>query len=168
MNIGKLLPILGGILTLFAMYFFTLFAVFADFSYVIGGFTTFSSVIVNTSTHAANLGVGEWVIYLILVAYVIFAITGFIQLGGVRSKLAAIIGSVIPLLVGIILMINGFTGVLHGFRYAMEMFIGPPVNEIYFPIHLELGNLGIGLYLMIVGSLLTFISVFLKREPKEK
>ena len=167
MNFGKLLAILGGVFTIIAMYFFTLFAASPYFSYAIGGFITFNSVVVNSTIHASNLGVGEWVIYLIIVGYVVFVTTGFIQLGGVTKKLPAIIGSVIPLLVGLLLMINGFTGVLSGFRYVMEMFAGPALNEIYFPIHFELGSIGFGTYLMILGSLLSLASVFTKKDTKK-
>ena len=166
MNFGKLLAILGGVLTIIAMYLFTLFEAVPYFSYAIGGFITLNSVVVNSVLHAGILGVGEWVIYLILAGYVVFVTTGFIQLGGVSKKLPAIIGSVIPLLVGIFLLINGFTGALSGFRYAIEMFSGPGLNEIYFPIHFEIGGIGFGTYLMILGSTLTLVSVFIKKETK--
>ena len=166
MNIGKLLAILGGVLTILAMYLFTLFAASPYFSYAIGGFITLNSVVVNSVLYAGNLGVGEWVIYLILIGYVVFVTTGFIQLGGASNKVPAIIGSVIPLLVGLLLIINGFTGALSGFRYAMEMFSGPALYMPFFPIHFEIGGIGFGTYLMIIGSTLTLISVFIKKDSK--
>jgi hypothetical protein len=164
MNIGKLFAILGGSITLLGMFLFVLFGQDDNLSYVIGAYITFNSVIVNVSTHATNLGVGEWVIYLGLVGYVIFSVTGFIQLGGAKSKLAAIIGSVIPLLVGILLI------GIPGFRSLMSIFTGPSLFNIedlsIIPIVSSIGGFGIGFYLLFIGSILTFISVFLNKSTK--
>jgi hypothetical protein len=170
MNIGKLLAILGGAFTIIAMFLFVLFVEGTYYSYVIGAYITFNSVIVNVSTHAVSLGVGEWVIYLSLVGYVVFSVTGFIQLGGVKSKLAAIIGSIIPLFVGILLMLNAFTGIFSGFRELMNLFIGPPLfaygTENYIPISAEISGIGFGTYLLVIGSLMTFISIFFHEKTK--
>jgi len=175
MDFGKLLSILGGLLTTIAIYLLTLFAVLPNYSYAIGGFIAFNSVIVNSAIYAGMLGVDVWVIYLILGGYVIFTTTGFMQLGGARSRISAFIGSIIPLALGVLLILYSFLGLLPVVPGALNMFLGASLwthsMTTYIPFHYFLGGiyleLGLGTWIMVGGSLLTFVSVFIKRDHEK-
>ena len=41
------------------------------------------------------------------------------------------------------------------------------MQMVRFPIHFELGGIGFGTYLMVLGSLLTLASVFIKKDSKK-
>ncbi len=167
MDFGKFLAIIGGILTTIALYFLTLFAIAGPlYSYAIGGFMQFNAVIVNSSTLAGILGVDVWVIYLLLAGYVIFTTTGFMQLGGASSRISAFIGSIIPLAIGVLLILNVFTGILPIVPGVFNMFVSPElITNI--PFHYELGGVALGTWIMTGGSFLTFISVFIKRHHEK-
>ncbi|TFG19703.1 MAG: hypothetical protein EU530_05470 [Promethearchaeota archaeon] len=167
MNFGRLLAVLGGLITLVGTWWFSLFispVIAGAPVYSIGGILNFSWLVGNG---AAVLGVDNWVVYLILVVYSMYLLSFIAQLAGGKSRISAFIGSLLPLAVGVIIMIFSLTGgsTLGTVVNAIGLFAGDPIIVGWFPFHYSVGVQfeALGTYAIIFGSLLALISSFIPR-----
>lgn len=170
MNFGKLLAVLGGIITFAGTWWLSLFIspiIVGAPVYSIGGIMNFNWLVGNGG---AYLGVDNWVVYLILVVYSIYLLSFIPQLLGGKSRISAFIGSLLPLAVGVIIMIFSLTGgsTLAPVVNAISLFAGDPILVGWFPFHYAIGVQfeALGTYAIIFGSLLALISSFIRRPDE--
>jgi hypothetical protein len=167
MNFGRLLAIIGGIITFAGSWWLSLYVTGGgQYVYAIGGIMQFSNVIANAATNP--LGVDAWVIYLILVAYGFYLLSFIPQLLGGKSRISAFIGSLLPLALGVMIMVYSLSGQLGIIETIMNTFAGDALITTWFPFHYSIGSQfeAIGTYAITFGSFLALISSFIPR-PEE-
>ena len=171
MGSGKKLLIIAGILTLLATFVFSwgTFA-FGEINYLYGVGGLYNAIDIftgHTKFYRSHLGLPEWAIYILAIIVIWLVASGFIQLIGRKSRKAGIIGSIIPLIVGLIILLNvvgiPFTG---GFIRIFRVFGGESIVEGLIPIHIVLpGRVeAFGLYLLLAGGILGIIGAKKNKE----
>lgn len=162
---GKKLLIIAGILTLLATFVFSwsTFA-FGEIHYLYGVGGIYNAIDIFTQGpkyYSSHLGLPEWAIYIIAIVVIWLIASGPIQIIGRKSRKAGIIGSIIPLIVGLIILLNvlgiPFTG---GLIRIFQVFGNTDAAiEGLFPIHIVLpGRVeAFGLYLLLAGGILGII-----------
>lgn len=164
MSSGKKLLTIAGILTLLATFLFS----WATFNYGeiqylngVGGIYNVIDIFTKgTKFYRRHFGLPEWAIYVLAIIVIWLVASGFIQLIGRKSRKAGIIGSIIPLIVGLIILLNvvgiPFTG---GIIRIFRVFGGESIVEGLIPLHIVLpGRVeAFGLYLLLAGGILGII-----------
>jgi hypothetical protein len=96
-------------------------------------------------------------IYIVAVVLIIFAISGVLQLIGLKSRALAIIGSLLPLFIGTIILLNSFI-TLPDFLSVFPLFlIDNPLVDGIVPYDLILGPTSLGTYTLLAGGVLGLI-----------
>jgi len=162
---GKILTILGGILTLLGTYVFAIYGVAGLFAGSgIGFITNLGDLFTNADGIALFLGVDVWIIYLLTILFLIFLASGILQLLGVKSRALGFIFSVFPLVVGFMIIIFFYTDILGPTTAVFTFyFIGEHFGD-FFPIIVNLGDVGLGAYLLVGGGVLGILGTFLPRD----
>ncbi|MBN2155953.1 MAG: hypothetical protein JW776_07920 [Candidatus Lokiarchaeota archaeon] len=163
-NSGKVLALIGGILTLLGTFLFSLMGDPVSGVYVYGwSMLNIDDVFIS----AASLPFADgWIWWVIGIVAIFYFLSGFIQLLGVRSRIAALLGALIPLAVAVFVVL-GFTGVYIDIAFIIAIvFSRPELATGIFPVSFEYSfmDLGLGAILIALGSLLALISVFMSRE----
>ena len=165
---GKILALLGGILVIVGTYFFTLGEVIVDTSYFwgVGGILNLGAVFQYATSGASD----AWQAWIVGIVIIIYLISGLIILLGIKSRIAALFGSLVPLAISVIFILAIFGVSVLGMYGLYFLFLGSePVIANVFPFTFEYpslapGGLGWGAMMVALGSLLALISVFLTRE----
>jgi hypothetical protein len=162
---GKILLIIAGILTLLATFVFS-WGTFAfgetHYIYGVGGIYNVIDIFTKgTKYYRTRFQLPEWSIYVIAVVVIWLVASGPIQIIGRKSRKAGIIGSIIPLLLGLVILLN-LLGIpfLGGFIRILEVFgTTEPIIEGLIPLHISVPgrNETFGIYLLIVGGILGLI-----------
>jgi len=162
---GKIFTILGGILTLLGTYVFAIYGVAGLFAGSgIGFITNLGDLFTNADGIALFLGVDVWIIYLLTILFLIFLASGILQLLGVKSRALGFIFSVFPLVVGFMIIIFFYTDILGPTTAVFTFyFIGEHFGD-FFPIIVNLGDVGLGAYLLVGGGVLGILGTFLPRD----
>jgi len=170
MGAGKFLSVLAGILTIVATYVLSWYAFMFFFVTVyvggIGLIKNLPDMFTNPDAYATIFGLDTWVIYIIAVVMILFLISGIFQLAGVKSRALVIIGSILPILIGIYILLFGF-GVLPTELnvYSFLFWDSEPLIEGIIPLTiLELDTVDIGTYVLIAGGFLGLIGGFAGRD----
>lgn len=162
---GKKLLTIAGILTLLATFIFSwgTFA-FGEIHYIygVGGIYNVIDIFTKgTKYYRSHFGLPEWSIYVIAIVVIWLVASGPIQLIGRKSRKAGIIGSVIPLLIGLVILLNlfgiPFTG---GFIRILQVFgTTEPLVEGLIPLHFSVPgrNETFGIYVLIASGILGLI-----------
>ena len=161
MKTGKLLALIGAILTILGTFFFTLLEGQLIGYYVngIAGLMNIPSII------QSAISGGNWLSWVLIVFLFLYLLSGFIQLWGIKSRIAAFFGSLLPLTAAIfvILLIAGA-----GAPIMISVFLlgAEPLVPNVIPLTFEYSfmNFGLGTILIALGSLLALVSVFMTRE----
>ena len=161
---GKKLLIIAGILTLLATFLFS-WSTFAfgeiNYLYGVGGISNAIDILIGgTKYYRTRFQIPEWAIYVIAIIVIWLVASGFIQIIGRKSRKAGILGSIIPLLIGLVILLNALgLPFIGGLIRILEVFGGTPVIEGLIPLHITI--LGrpeaIGTYLLLVGGILGLI-----------
>ena len=172
MKIGKLLAIIGAVLSFFGILFFTLL----DgggllFIYGIQGFINIPEIFGTVGDFIAlGLGVDKWVIIVIEIIIILYLISWLFQFLGAKFRIFSLLGSILPLFVGIIVFLVAL-GVTADFFVNILLFLivtlaGAPLVDGVIPLDIALGTSGltVGSILVLLGALISFVSVFMKRE----
>lgn len=131
------------------------------------------------STLLTNMAQGgftfpTWMPYVFVVIVLLMCLAGILQLIGVKSRALAITGSLVPMLMSLVFILINFN-VLSSVLPAEVGSILPLFMLLLFgtndalvtgvvPMDIPLMGLGLGIYLIFVGSLLAFVSGFMSRE----
>ena len=106
----------------------------------------------------------KWIIYVLIIAFLIFLLACIVQIFGIQSHIIALIGGGITLVFCIFIFLGQF-GVLPAFTDDIGFLLD--ANDWIpgvIPITVNLFNIGLGTYIVTVGGALTFVSGFLPRE----
>ena len=158
---GKIVALIGAILTLVGTYFFTLVEgpLVGMYVYGAGGMFNIDDMITSA------ISGGEWQSWILIVAVILYLLSGFIQLLGIKSRIAAFFGSLLPLTVCVltVLLIAGV-----GWIFLLVIFVlgADPLVTNVLPVTFEYGFMSFGLGTIIVGlgGLLSLVSVFMSRD----
>jgi len=170
MGAGKFFSVLAGLLTIVATYVLSFFAFefFLVTVYVcgIGSIKQIPEMFTNPDAYATLLSLPTYAIYIGAVVIIFFLISGIFQLIGVKSRVLVIIGSILPILIGIYILLYGF-GVLPTELnvYTILFWDTEPLIDGIIPLKiLELNTVDIGTYVLIAGGFLGLIGGFAGRD----
>ena len=104
MGSGKLFCFIGGILTLVStlVLSFGVYPITGMTFFGIGFIMNLDNIFEDTFSYAVLFGGNNFVVYILVVILIIFLISGFIQLAGIKNRLAAIVGSILPIFISLL------------------------------------------------------------------
>ena len=154
MAFGKILMILGGLITLVATYVFAFYVLIPGTWY---GWGIAAWVFVPDAFAS-----GDIMVILIEIFIILFLVAGVIQFIGVKSRVIGFIGSLLALGGFIYFMLIEFSLISSTAIYAL-LFAGVPLGPL--PIHVAVGSFAsLGTYLLAGGAVLGLIGTFVGRE----
>jgi hypothetical protein len=164
MGAGKILMIIGALLTLLGTYVFAIYGGVGIVGSGIGFILNTADLFTDAATYAALLSIDVIIFYLLVVVFLIFLASGVLQLLGMKNRIVGLLFSLFPLGVGLMFVALAYTDFL-GIKSAFFalFFIGEQFGNIY-PILLELGDLALGAYLILGGGVLGVVATFLPRD----
>ncbi|TFG20543.1 MAG: hypothetical protein EU530_02980 [Promethearchaeota archaeon] len=165
---GKILALVGAVLTILGTYLFTLSEIFPGVSYLwgTGGWINIGPLFQYATSGAPD----AWQAWIVAIVMIIFLLSGLLMLLGIKSRIAAFFGCLVPLAVATMFILGAFGISVLGAYGIYFLFLGSgPVVLNVFPLTFEYpglapGGLGWGTLIIALGSLLVLISVFLTRE----
>jgi hypothetical protein len=172
MKIGKLLAIIGAVLSFFGILFFTLYDGGGLF-YVSGlqGFINIPNMFgAGGDTLALSTGMGKTAIIILEIVFILYLLSWLFQFLGAKFRIFSLLGSILPLIVGLIVLllmlgvtVDFFSDIFLLLTYALN---GVPLVDGVIPLDIPLGTTGLtlGTILVLLGALLSFVSVFMKRD----
>jgi len=165
MKSGQVLALLSGIITILGTFVFAIYGVAGAFAGSgIGFITNLGDLFSNAEAIALFLGLDVWIIYLLTILFLIFLVSGILQMLGVKSRVLGFIFSLFPLVVGFMIIIFFYTDILGPTTAVFTFyFIGEHFGD-FFPIIVNLGNVGLGAYLLVGGGVLGILGTFLPRD----
>ncbi|MFX1587320.1 MAG: hypothetical protein ACFFC1_04115 [Promethearchaeota archaeon] len=165
MKSGQVLALLSGIITLLGTFVFAIYGVTGSFAGSgIGFITNLGDLFSNADAIALFLGLDVWIIYLLTILFLIFLVSGILQMLGVKSRILGFIFSLFPLVVGLMIIIFFYTDILGPTTAVFTLyFLGEHFGD-FFPILVNLGDVGLGAYMLVGGGVLGILGTFLPRE----
>lgn len=172
MAAGKILAILGGLITLVGTYCIAIFSfggyVGSGIGFLLNLFgigVASPGLFAGADGYATILGLDVIIFYLLLVLFIIFLLSGILQFFGAKSRIVGIIFSLFPIVVGTMFILVFFTEILGPISgFFTIVFVG----ELYggfFPLMIDIGGaVGIGSFVILAGGVLGLIGGFLPRE----
>ena len=173
MEVGKLLNILGGIITLVATYLFAWFVVDVAgtlyYGHGLGVLFSLPYTFANAETIAASWGTGVpfFVLYIVGGCLILFLFSGVLILLGLKCRVVSIIGALMPIGIALAILFGPFSVPPNVIDYiqpfSSETFGGFPLNIVIGPsgygAAVSLGN-----YLLLAGGILGLIGGILPRD----
>jgi len=165
MGSGKLFCFIGGILTLIStlVLSFGVYPITGMTFFGIGFIMNLDNIFEDTFSYAVLFGGQDFVVYILVVVLIIFLISGFIQLAGIKNRLAAIVGSILPIFISL-LFISYIYDILFpdDLTNIMILFWTEPILENIVPLHVAVGAVGplevsLGTFLLLGGGILSMI-----------
>ncbi len=166
MGNGKIFCIIGGVLTLVATLILgfgyapaTSFAMFG-----IGFIMNLDNIFEDTFSYSILFGGQDFVVYLLVIVLIVFLISGFIQIAGIKSRVAAIVGSILPIFISLV-FISDFYDVLFPdpLTNIVSFFWTESIIDGIVPLHITAGTISTGLevslgtYILLGGGILGII-----------
>ncbi|MHA1985486.1 MAG: hypothetical protein ACW98D_02505 [Promethearchaeota archaeon] len=168
MNTGKVLIILGAILTLVSTFFLSLYSSYVMFPvyWFEAGPTQANGLVFfihigEIFAQAEALGIlyslHPFWIYISAIISIIWAISGLIQLIGLKKRISAILGAILPIFIGILFILYGYV-YLPGFLRTFQSLLQD--NELIvgvLPYSVPIGDSFLGAYTLVAGGALSLI-----------
>jgi hypothetical protein len=154
------LIVLGGLCTLLGTY---IFALFPSFPPLVGSGLGFAINLpsIFTYTPAPTEMIA---FYVLLVVFIVWLGAGVLQFVGLKSKVVGIIFSLVPLAIGIMFLLLVYTTVLGPMTALFFLLTSGEVYFGFIPFLIELGGMGLGVYLLLAGGALGFIGSLLPKD----
>lgn len=164
MKSGRLLTLLAGIITIVGTYVFAIFGGSGIVGSGIGFITNLPDLFGNTTVIASFLGWEVWVVYIVLILFIIFLAAGVLQIVGMANRVISFIFSLFPIAVALMIILLAYTDILGtASAFFTYFFLHTQIGNIY-PFLVPLDILALGVYLIMAGGVLGFISAFLPRD----
>jgi len=168
MGAGKLLCILGGILTLVSTFLLSWVSFDIGgtdyYAYGIGIAKNLINMFTDAETLGTTLGIPGFVIYIIAGILIVFLISGIFQLIGIKIRALAIIGSIFVVLVGTLIILGVFD-VVDAPLWVENIFgDSEPIVDGIIPFDLPLGPVSLGTYTLLAGGILGLVGGILGPE----
>jgi len=172
MEKGSILSLISGIIVILATFLLTWFTVGADDASGIGLIKNLSDYFIDAETVATSWGVETFVIYIVGACYILFLASGVLMLIGMKSRVLAIIGSLMPIVMAIAILFGSLDMPADIITYVGVFLDAEGIIPGIIPYTLELGPTGtvstatvaLGTYVLLGGGVLGFISAFLERD----
>lgn len=172
MGAGKILVIIGALLSILGTYVFALFTPAPGWiGSGIGFAVNLPELFANADLLAALVGMEVFIIYIVIVVFLIFLAAGFLQLVGLKSRVVGLIFSFFPLFMGVMFILLFWTDILgplstvFGAMFATDLLGGAfPVFVTGGGTNMLLGDLGLGAYFLVGGGVLGLIGCILPRD----
>ncbi|NVM37169.1 MAG: hypothetical protein HWN81_16340 [Candidatus Lokiarchaeota archaeon] len=154
MGAGKILVIIGAILTLVSTFFLSFFAAGgSDYGSGIGFVFNIPDIMANPGDYVA----GETMtVYIVAIVFIVFLISGVLQLIGLASRVFAIIGSIIVIGVGVTILL-AILDVFPDMTAYRNLLVGDAIADGIWPFDLALGDVSLGTYTLLAGGALGLI-----------
>jgi hypothetical protein len=171
MGAGKILTLIGGILTLIATYLLTFYGNGPFVLWGIGGWINIPSMFTDPGSWVLSLPI--FMSYIIAILVILFLIAGVLVLIGIKVRAIGIIGAIFGVFGGVYFLLCLFTGTSFlplDFIAYVDVFGSIAIVEGIFPFHLGLGasafpgTVGLGSYVLLGGGILSFIGALLPRD----
>ncbi|MHA1932387.1 MAG: hypothetical protein ACW96X_07585 [Promethearchaeota archaeon] len=113
---------------------------------------------IGIATHpSVGINVEPYMILILGIVLIIFTFSGFIQLIGVKFRIAAIIGSILPLFVGIVFILGIFIVLPDNLLALFMLMSDNPIIEGIIPLDVPLGastlgDISLGTYVLVAGG----------------
>jgi hypothetical protein len=160
--LGKILIILGGLLSILGTYVFALFLFWAG---AVGSGLGFAMNLPDIiALDPGSLGLDPIIFYFMLVLFIIWLASGVLQFVGLKVRIVGIIFSLFPLGIGIMFLLLFYTEVL-GLMTALFTFftIGEHYGD-FFPILVPLGDVGLAAYFLLAGGVLGLVGSIMPQD----
>ncbi|MFX1377990.1 MAG: hypothetical protein ACFFA4_02765 [Promethearchaeota archaeon] len=170
MESGKLTSLVAGIVTIIATYVFSWYGMDIPpnipptfYSNGLGIINNLPNMFTNADAYGILLGIPGFAIYIIAGFLIFFLASGVIQIAGIKNRTLAILGSIMPIGIGIALLFTS-SDILDRILWIENVFGTNNLLGI-FPLQILPNDLvDIGGYLLLVGGGLGIVSVFLPRD----
>ena len=166
MGNGKIFCLIGGVMTLVATFLLGFgYAPISGYGFFgIGFLMNIDKIFEDTSSYSILFGGNDIVVYILFIVLIIFLISGLIQLTGIKKRMAAIIGSLLPIFISL-LFISYLYNVLipEPITYITHFFWNLALVEGVLPLHIFAGTtatameVSLGTYILLGGGVLGFI-----------
>jgi hypothetical protein len=147
MGAGKIFCIIGGLVTLLAIFLFSFAGGAGIYFYGIG-------FIQNIPTLFTS---GDVLAIIMTIVFIIFLLSGIFILIGVTSRGLAITGSLFAIVVGAYFILVFYIGVPLEISQFAFMFLNTAIVEGFLPLNIAVGNASLGTILVLVGGVLGLI-----------
>ncbi|KKL98160.1 hypothetical protein LCGC14_1827200 [marine sediment metagenome] len=164
MGAGKILAILGGLITILGTFVFALYGSTGIVGSGLGFALNIPDLFTDAEFFAVAIDIPVALFYVYLILFIIFLASGILQMVGAQSRAVGFIFSLFPLAVGLLFILLVYTEIL-GITSAFFafFFIGEQFGD-FFPILVKIGDLSLGVYLVLAGGVLGILSVFMERD----
>ena len=164
MGAGKILAFLGGLITLLGTYVFALYGATGVVGSGIGFITNIPDLFSDAEALSFLIDIPVALYYVYLIIFIIFLASGVLQMLSVQSRAVGFIFSLFPLGVGLMFILLIYTDILGiTSSFFAFFFVGEQFGD-FFPILVNLGDLDLGVYLLVAGGVLGVLSVFIERD----
>ena len=155
MKTGKVLYIIGGLVTLLATFLFSFHTFFPGIDFYSIGFIMNIPVLFTT---------GDVLYIIITIVFIIFLLSGiFILLGG-KSRVLATIGFIFAIGVGVYFMLVFYMGVSFEISQFAFVFLDLAIIEGILPLTINIGTVSIGPILVLGGGVIGLIGRILDTD----
>ena len=166
MGVGKVLVLIGALLTLVSTFFLSLFEVAMGIDASGIGFVfNIPNILTEGPAYAVIMGTEVMIVYILTIVYLVFILSGILQLVGLASRVVAIIGSILPIVISV-LIIFILLGVLDYGSYTL-LFMRPDIIEGILPFHVAIGSpVSLGTYTLLAGGVLGLVGGILSTKDE--
>ena len=174
MKIGKILVLVGALLTLVSTFFFSFGQTNgADGRTLISGIGflfNLPEIITNVNYWVVFNGGEAMVIYIVSIVLLVFLVSGIIQLAGLANRVVAIIGSIFVLSMSVVILLSIFIDIPGwGLNQYSSLAWRAPIADGVWPLDVPLVNvvstfyqtLSLGSVTLIAGGALGLVGGFL-------
>ena len=159
MAVGKILLILGALLTILGTYVFAVFLVVPG---VVGSGLGFAMNLPDII--GVDPGADAFAFYFMLVLFILWLVSGVLQLVGLKVRIVGLIFSLIPLAIGVIFLLFVYTEILGMMTFVFMLLTSGEHFGGFYPILVDIGTLGLGTYFLIAGGALGLVGSIMPRE----
>jgi len=172
MGAGKILVIIGALLSIVGTFVFALFDPAIDLlGSGLGFAVNIPTLFENVDSVALSTGLEVFVIYIVLIVFIIFLAAGFLQLVGLKSRVVGLIFALFPLFIGVMFILLFFTDILGPLSAIFGAMFETDIFGDTFPLFFTiggtdalLGEFGLGAYFLVGGGALGLIGCILPRD----
>ena len=153
MGAGKILVLLGAILTLVSTFFLSFFSAGSTYGWGLGLVFNIADIMADPGSFVT----GETMtVYIVAIVFIVFLISGILQLVGLASRVIAIIGSIIVIAIGVVLLIVAFDFIPDMTPYK-SLLEGEVIVDGIWPLDVSFGDLSLGTYTLLAGGALGLV-----------
>lgn len=162
MALGKIFIILGALLSILGTY---IFAIFLFFTAVGSGLGFALNIVDIIAIDPASLSIDPIIFYVMFGIFIIWLVSGVLQLVGLKSRIVGIIFSLFPLGIGIMFLLVFYTTILGPISGLFTIFTVGEHFGGFFPILIDIGaSKGLGAFFLVGGGALGLIGSILPRD----